>query len=575
MSVENESVSTADWVDIPGYDGIQAHPRGDVRDKRTGRVFLVESNKHLYRNITLNGRGTSIHRLIALAFCPNPLGLTQVNHIDGNHRNNKASNLEWISPSDNVRDAIARGRVEGRAKAKPVRIIRQGVSTEYRSIVDAATAVGIDVVALRYIMDKKAGCRYADDANGSAEMLWRAERIAITVPAPKSATTAVEERDITIEGYTHLVARTDGIIYNRTTKKTVGCSDGRYLRVKSTLIDGKNRSTGAHQLIAQTFIPNPQNKPIVNHIDGVTTNNAVSNLEWVTQAENIQHAIRTGLINATTRKATGDKLKVPVYQLELDGSIVKRFESVGAAGAEIGFEPSGISAVCSSYKKQHRKHIVIGGFGWCHVSHYRGLEWNKAFVDVFPELIGRTDLSKSDFDLIRPSIARGARPVWQIEIDGTRVRLWNTRLEAEENVPNTNNISMSCVSNGERLCGSYAWEDASFEDIVEPSRPYRKTIPAFVRKILQIPAESQVTLRPEIVTLLKQNKNTNGDFFINTRPIVQLEMDGTIVRFWPGITVAKRELGYGRGVIDAVLAGHYKATGGYRWRWMTLDEMCM
>ena len=57
-----------------------------------------------------------------------------------------------------------------------------------------------------------------------------------------------------------------------------------------------------HQLIAQTFIPNPENKPIVNHIDGNTLNNCVSNLEWCTQSENMQHAIRTGLINSETMK---------------------------------------------------------------------------------------------------------------------------------------------------------------------------------------------------------------------------------------------------------------------------------
>jgi hypothetical protein len=54
-------------------------------------------------------------------------------------------------------------------------------------------------------------------------MLWRAERIAIKVPISTMSAGTVEERDIAIEGYTHLVARTDGVIYNRTTKKTVGC----------------------------------------------------------------------------------------------------------------------------------------------------------------------------------------------------------------------------------------------------------------------------------------------------------------------------------------------------------------
>lgn len=71
--------------------------------------------------------------------------------------------------------------------------------------------------------------------------------------------------------------------------------------------DGKEYHTTIHQLVAKAFVPNPDNKPVVNHIDGDKKNNRADNLEWVTVAENARHAIKMGLISAEQCRINGRK----------------------------------------------------------------------------------------------------------------------------------------------------------------------------------------------------------------------------------------------------------------------------
>lgn len=70
-----------------------------------------------------------------------------------------------------------------------------------------------------------------------------------------------------------------------------------YKRV-AIMVDGKLTTLKVHRIVAKAFIDNVDNKPQVNHIDCVKTNNEVGNLEWVNNSENVQHAFDNGLMKA-------------------------------------------------------------------------------------------------------------------------------------------------------------------------------------------------------------------------------------------------------------------------------------
>lgn len=124
-------------------------------------------------------------------------------------------------------------------------------------------------------------------------------------------------------------------------------------KVVSLTVDGKSKSILVHRLVATAFIPNPENKPQVNHIDGNKLNNRADNLEWVTQKENIQHAFGTGLNRCIRVK----NLK-PVYQFDMNKHFLRKWKNGMQASKELNISDITIYQCC------HNIRHSAGGFFW-------------------------------------------------------------------------------------------------------------------------------------------------------------------------------------------------------------------
>lgn len=114
-----------------------------------------------------------------------------------------------------------------------------------------------------------------------------------------------------------------------------------YLRVG---LGKKTKSYKVHRMVAQAFIPNPDNLPQVNHKDENKTNNWVTNLEWCTAKYNINYG--------TSLKRMSDKLRngclaKPVYQYSLDLKFIAKYPSVQEVSRILGINTSHISEVCN------------------------------------------------------------------------------------------------------------------------------------------------------------------------------------------------------------------------------------
>ncbi len=125
--------------------------------------------------------------------------------------------------------------------------------------------------------------------------------------------------------------------------------------------NSKVKAMKVHRLVAQTFISNPKNKPEVNHIDGIKTNNLINNLEWVTHNENMDHAWKNHLRDNCFKKGIDSKKSKVIYQIDpKNNQIMNVFYGNRDVKRKTGYDHSSVSKSC----RKRYGYRIYHGYIW-------------------------------------------------------------------------------------------------------------------------------------------------------------------------------------------------------------------
>jgi len=142
------------WKTAYPFTGYEISDNGEVRNAKTKHVLAQQVNNRGYPKVYLMdcGRqnGVLVHRLVARAFCKNDdtEHKTQVNHINEDKTDNRAVNLEWVTPSENVNHGTGVDR-RARSQSLPVVMVYKGLSVVFDSAGDAEKRTGISAKSIQ------------------------------------------------------------------------------------------------------------------------------------------------------------------------------------------------------------------------------------------------------------------------------------------------------------------------------------------------------------------------------------------------------------------------------------------
>lgn len=330
------------WKDIEGFRPYRVSDRGRVQGWEQGFLSL---NPHItgYVIVSLRRGGKShakqVHRLVAEAFLPNPQDLAIVDHKNRNRVDNRVGNLRWVSVAENAANRSSNAKGNGRAV---VQLTKTGkyVAT-WNSMQDAYRGTGIGIQGISN------QCRGISAGTG-APFRWK-----YVDALSETADSKTEEwKTVIVEGGHEFEVSSLGRVQSTNRGATYGSDDGAgYKRTG-------NRTRGhhaVHRLVALAFHgPPPSEGFVVNHIDRDKSNNTPSNLEWVSQQQNVLHSYAQG------RRSPGSEHRNQAVQWQPvdEKAAAVTYRSISEASRVTGLTRSLVSNACGDPNK------VLGGGYW-------------------------------------------------------------------------------------------------------------------------------------------------------------------------------------------------------------------